>query len=308
MDLRLDVFARQPRTGARSPPLHVLRDRDRGLAQALACALRVLEFGILGPLEVRRDGRAVALGGAKPRAVLALLLLHGNQPVTAERLAVGLWGEEAPEQRVRTLQVHVSRLRRALGGDDVLTREPAGYRLRLREGALDADRFAQLVDDGRRALRNGQAHAAAATLREALALWRGPPLADLAFEPFAQAEIASLEEQRVAALEDRIDADLEAAREADALIGELRALVAQYPLRERLHGQLMRALYRAGRQADALEAYRRARAILTEELGLEPSPALRELEQAVLRQDAGLARSSTQAGAVDVPAPPTEMI
>ena len=247
-----------------------------------------MEFGILGPLAVRTEHGEAALGGSKPRALLALLLLHPNEPVSAERLALGLWGEDAPAGAVKTVQVHVSRLRKALGDGEAVTTTPAGYVLRVRPGELDAERFEDLVADGRRALAAGQAEHAATLLRDALSLWRGPPLAELAFEPFAQAEIARLREQRLAALEARVEADLAAGRHA-AVVGELQALVAEHPARERLAAQLMLALYRCGRQTDALEAYRRTRARLRDELGLEPGAALQGLQRQILQQSPALA-------------------
>jgi WD40 repeat protein/DNA-binding SARP family transcriptional activator len=246
-----------------------------------------MEFRILGPLEVRGEAGGVSLGGIKPRAVLAMLLLHTDEPVSAERLAQALWGDDAPRGAVKTVQVHVSRLRKALGDGEIVATTPAGYRLRVRPGELDAERFARLLEDGRRALADGQAEHAAAVLREALGLWRGPALADLAFEPFAQAEIARLEEQRLAALEARVEADLAVGRHV-ALIEELQQLVAANPTRERLVGQLMLALYRCGRQAEALEAYRRVRRVLITDIGVEPGPELRALQEAILRQDVSL--------------------
>jgi WD40 repeat protein/DNA-binding SARP family transcriptional activator len=246
-----------------------------------------MEFRILGPLEVHGDLGAIRVSGRKPRAVLAVLLLHANEPVSPERLALALWGEEAPGGAVSTVQVHVSRLRKALGDGEVVTTSPAGYRIRVQPGELDAERFERLVEDGRRSLAAGDADRAAAVLREALALWRGPPLADLAFEPFAQAEIARLEEQRLAALGVRIEADLAAGRHAE-VVGELRRLVADHPTSERLAGHLMIALYRCGRQAEALDAYRHARETLTADLGIEPGPELRALQDAVLRHDSSL--------------------
>jgi predicted ATPase/DNA-binding SARP family transcriptional activator len=272
-----------------------------------------VEFGILGPLEVRAAGRAVPLGGSKPRALLALLLLHPNEPVSADALAVALWGEEAPARSTKTVHVHVSRLRKALGDPDALTTTPAGYRLHVRPHELDAERFRRLVDDGRGALAADEPEHAGALLREALALWRGPPLADLAFAPFAQGAIAALQEERLVALETRLEAELRAGRHAE-LVPELQRLVAEHPLRERLHGRLMLALYRAGRQADALEAYRHARATLVEQLGLEPGVELRELERAVLAQDPDLAvpaPSGAEPAApplVRIPAAPTPTV
>jgi WD40 repeat protein/DNA-binding SARP family transcriptional activator len=246
-----------------------------------------MDFLILGPLEVRGDRGAVALRGSKPRAVLAMLLLHANEPVSAERLALALWGEEAPHGAAKTVQVHVSRLRSALGEADVVTTTAMGYRLRVRPGELDCERFGRLVDDGRRALADGQPERAAALLREALALWRGPPLADPAFERFAAPEIARLEEQRLTALEARIEADLDLGRHVE-VVGELQRLVAEHPARERLAAALMLALYRSGRQADALAVYRDAHRILVEEVGVQPGPELRHRQEAILRQDRAL--------------------
>jgi DNA-binding SARP family transcriptional activator len=246
-----------------------------------------MEFAILGPLEVRRDGRLVALAGGRLRAVLAALLLHANQPVSAERLAQALWGVDAPPMATRTVQVYVSRLRKTLGEEELLATTPAGYRLRLAPGQLDAERFEQLVSEGRQALAQGRAEEAGAILRAALALWRGPPLADLEYAPFAQAEIARLEEHQMAALEARLDADLAAGRQAE-LVGELQQLAARYPLREHLQGQLMLALYRSQRQTEALAVYRSMRARLSAEVGLEPGPDLRRLESAILNHSAQL--------------------
>ena len=228
-----------------------------------------MELRLLGPLEViGDDGTPVALGGPRPRALLALLALHPNEVVSSDRLIDGIWGETPPASAQNALQVHVHALRGALGADRIVTRAP-GYMLRVEEGELDSERFERLVADGNPS--------------EALALWRGPALADVAFEPFAQAEAARLEEARLGALEARIAADLVAGRH-DSLAAELEALVAEHPHRERLRAQQMLALYRSGRQADALAAYRDARAAL-DELGLEPSAELRTLEQQILRQD-----------------------
>ena len=247
----------------------------------------MLEFGILGPLEVRADGRPVQLGGARPRAIFAMLALHANQSVSAERLALALWGEDVPPTAVKTVQVYVARLRKALGDPDVLVTTPAGYCLRVRSGELDADRFERLVAEGREALTDGRAEHAAARLREALQLWRGPPLAEVASAPFAPGEIARLEEQHLAALEVRVEADITAGRHAE-LVGELQQLTSQHPWRERLHAQLMLALYRSGRQADALQAYRHAREVLVDQLGIEPGAELHDLHEAILAHDAAL--------------------
>ena len=242
-----------------------------------------MEFAILGPLEVRDGDRVVALGGPKPRALLALLLVNANETVSADRLAIGIWGEEAAADATRTLQVHVSRLRKALGGGEALVTSVGGYRLRVEPGALDAERFELLVADGGERLEAGDPERAAAVLRDALALWRGPALADVAAAPFAAAAIARLEEQRLAALEARLEADLARGRHAE-LVGELQQLTATHPARERLHAQLMLALYRSGRQAEALEAYRRAHRYLADELGLEPGAELRSLQAEILAQ------------------------
>jgi DNA-binding SARP family transcriptional activator len=247
----------------------------------------MMEFRILGPLEVHGESGAVALGAVKPRAVLAVLLLHANEPVSAERLALALWGEAAPADATRTVQVYVSRLRKALGDGEVVATTPAGYRLQVGPGELDAERFERGVEEGRRALAAGAPVEAAGLLREALGLWRGPPLAGLEFEPFAQAEIARLEEQRLAALEARVEADLAAGRHA-ALVGELQGLLGEHPIRERFAGQLMLALYRSGRQAEALEVYRETRRVLVEAVGIEPCVELQGLHGAVLAQDASL--------------------
>ena len=255
-----------------------------------------MEFGILGPLEVRADGRAVPLGGTKPRAVLAVLALRANQSVSAEGLAVALWGEDAPPSAVKTIQVYVARLRRALDDPDRLVTTPAGYCLRVSPGEVDVERFERHVADGREALAAGRGEAAARELREALELWRGPPLAELASTPFAPAEIARLEEQHLAALEVRVEADLAAGRHSE-LVGELQQLTSVHPWRERLHAQLMLALYRSGRQADALEAYREARETLVEQLGVEPGAELHDLHEAILAHDPAIDAAPAAAGA-----------
>ena len=246
-----------------------------------------MEFGILGPLEVRAGGDVVALGGPKPRALLAVLLLHANETVSAERLAMGLWGEDAGADAVKALHVHVSRLRKTLGDKKVLSTTNGGYRLHVGQGELDADRFERLVAQAHEQMQGGDAARAAEVLREALALWRGPALVDVAAAPFAGAEIARLEEQRLAAIETRVEADLAAGHHAE-VVGELQQLAAADPVRERLHALLMLALYRSGRQADALEAYARVRAHLADELGLEPSSALKVLQAEILEQSPSL--------------------
>src|SRR5919201_1631298 len=221
-----------------------------------------LEFRLLGPIEVRSGGEPLQLGGPKQRALLALLLAEGGRAVSPDRLVDALWGEHPPRTAQTSLQNFVSQLRKLLG-PDVLVTKPPGYLLRARP---DADRVRELVGEARAATSPEER---AANLREALALWRGPPLAEFAFESFAQPEIARLEELRLAVLEDRIDADLEAGRVAE-LVGELEAPVEEHPLRERFREQLMLALYRSGRQAEALEAFQRARHVLVDELGIDP--------------------------------------
>jgi YVTN family beta-propeller protein len=241
------------------------------------------KFRILGPLEVQDNGRLAPLGGTRQRAVLAILLLHRGEVVSVDRLVDELWGEQPPDTATKTVQVYVSRLRKELGRGFLLTRG-RGYMLDVEADRVDASRFERLTDEGRSALDEGDASTASDLLRQALGLWRGPPLADLAYEPFAQSEIARLEELRLVALEYRIEADLAVGRHA-GLIPELETLVREHPARERLRAQLILALYRSGRQADALASYRDARRALIEELGLEPGRELRELERAVLAQD-----------------------
>jgi peptide/nickel transport system substrate-binding protein len=262
-----------------------------------------VEFTVLGALALAHEGRQVPLGSRKQRAVLAILLLRANEVVAADALIDELWGEHPPPSATHTLQVYVSRLRAGLraGGapQDILVTRPPGYMLRVGFHELDLDRFEHLAAQGRRALDAGSPERAADKLREALVMWRGAPLADLAFEPFARVDVERLEERRLAALEDRIEADLALGRH-DALIAELKGLVERHPLRERVRGQLMLALYRAGRHADALATYREARDHLVHELGLEPSKALQALEQAVLRQDACLDRVPASAERLSV--------
>jgi DNA-binding SARP family transcriptional activator/ABC-type branched-subunit amino acid transport system substrate-binding protein/DNA-binding beta-propeller fold protein YncE len=246
-----------------------------------------MEFRLLGPLKVSDADRHVALGGGKQRALLALLLLHPNEVLTSDWLIDALWGEAPPPTAPQMLQNYVSRLRRALGPDgssgSALETHGSGYLLRLGERDRDLDRFEELLRRGQ-ALRAEDPKAAAGLLSEALALWRGRPLSDFTYEDFARDEIARLEELRLVALEERIDADLALGRHAD-LVAELTRLVGEHPLRERLRAQLMLALYRSGRQAEALEGYRTARRALLEERGLKPGPALRDLEAAILRED-----------------------
>jgi DNA-binding SARP family transcriptional activator len=240
-----------------------------------------MEFHILGPLEVVDEGRLVKLGGSKQRNLLAFLLLHPKQVVSRDRLIDELWGGQPPDTAATAIQVYVSQLRKALGPDVIVTQTP-GYLIRLHDAELDLERFERSLAQAQGA----PAAEASELLSEALALWRGPPLAELD-APFAHAAGLRLEEQRLAALELRIDADLALGRHAQ-LVPELEGLVRGHPLRERLRGQLMLALYRCGRQADALEVYRSGRQLLDEELGLKPDDELQRLERAILNHDPSL--------------------
>ena len=242
-----------------------------------------LEFRVLGPLEMLVEGRPIEIVGSRQRALLTILLLRANEVVSRDRLIDDLWGEQPPETAPNALAALVARLRKALPPDVVLTR-PAGYELRIERRALDLHRFESFVEEGSAALAAGDPAYASELLHSALALWRGPPLADFAYEPFAQPATTRLEELRLVAIENRVEADLALARHLD-VVGELQSLVSEYPLRDRLRAQLMLALYRSGRQAEALEAYRAGRRVFVEELGIEPSPALQDLEKAILRQD-----------------------
>jgi DNA-binding SARP family transcriptional activator len=244
----------------------------------------VLEFRLLGSLDVLDEGQPVALSGQKQRALLALLLLRSNDVVPAERLIELLWGETPPRTAATSLQNFVSQLRKAIGPEALETRAP-GYRLRLEPDQLDLSRFERLV----RRARESDPVERTRLLREALALWRGTPLSDFAYEPFAQTEIRRLEELRLAAIEERIAAELELERHGE-LISELESLVAEHPQRERLRGQLMLALYRSGRQAEALQSYQDARRTLVDELGIEPGPELQRLNASILRQESSLER------------------
>jgi DNA-binding SARP family transcriptional activator len=248
-----------------------------------------VEFLVLGPLEARDGDAGVQLGGAKQRAVLAMLLVRRNQVVSRERLIHGVWGDTPPASAGHTLEAYISRLRKALrdaADTDRLLLRPPGYMLRVWEGEFDLDRFEALVDQGRCAL-SSDAAAAAAVFHEALALFRGAPLEDLAYAPFAQEEIPRLEDLRLAVIEQRIDADLAIGSGAE-LVGELETLVRAHPLRERFWGQLMLASYRSGRQGDALAAFDRARRILSEQLGVTPGKPLQLLQRRVLDHDPAL--------------------
>ena len=253
-----------------------------------------MQARILGSFQLEEGGRRVPLGGVRQRAVFVGLLLHANEVVPSEQLLMDLWGEDSPPGVANSLQAAISRLRRVLPRGRLIT-EASGYLLRIFPGELDVSQFEQLVSEGREALTAGGAEQAARTLRQALSLWQGPALADFRYEPFAQAEIVRLEELQLTCLEERIEADL-ALGLANVLVAELRRLVSEHPVRERLRGQLMLALYRDGRQAEALEVYREFRSVLRDELGLEPSPQLRELETAILRQDSLASPTSAATG------------
>jgi DNA-binding SARP family transcriptional activator/streptogramin lyase len=248
-----------------------------------------MEFRILGPLEVVDEGRPVVLQRGKQLALLAYLLLHPNELVSTDRLIDALWGERPPPTAAKILQNAVSQLRRVLGEDRLVT-QPPGYRFRLEPGELDLHRFEQLAQEGR--LKHD-----AQVLRDALTIWRGEPLSNLRDEPFAQHAARQLEEARLSVLEDRIDADLAAGRDA-VLVPELEQLIAREPLRERPYGQLMLALYRDGRQAEALGTYQRARKTLIQEVGLQPGTQLQELERRMLSQDPALAPGRASSTAI----------
>jgi DNA-binding SARP family transcriptional activator len=241
-----------------------------------------MEFRVLGALDVRDEGRTLELRGSKRRTVLALLVLHANEVIRSDRLIDELWGEHPPANASAALHNHVSRLRKEIGSDVIVTK-PWGYVLRTDPEAVDLRRFEGLLAEAKPL----PARERTAKLAEALALWRGPALADLREEPALRVESARLDELRLAVLEQRIDADLELGRHEE-LVPELEAHVGEHPLRERLRGQLILALYRSGHQAEALETYRETRRLLVEELGIEPSQDLRELERAILCQDPAL--------------------
>ena len=249
-----------------------------------------MQFRILGPLEVDDDGRRLPLRGPRQRALLASLLLRAGEIVPEDRLLDEVWHGDPPPSGGAALRVRISQLRKALaatGSPPPLATRSPGYVLEVDHGQVDALRFERLLGQGRAALADGDPTGAAATLREALELWRGPALAEFADEPFAAAESARLDELRIQAVEERVKAELSLGRHRE-LAAELEGLVAEHPFRERLLGQLMLALYRSGRQAEALAAYREARSVYVDELGIEPTRRLQDLEQRILRQDASL--------------------
>ena len=254
-----------------------------------------MRIWVLGPFHLDEGGRQITIGGVRQRAVLADLLLHANEVVPSEQLLVDLWGEDSPPSAANALQAAISRLRRTLPPGRLVTTGP-GYMLRVFPAELDVAQFEQLIFEGRDALVAGAAAEALQLLDQALMLWRGPPLADFRYEPFAQAEIARLEELQLACLEERNEARL-ALGSSGALTAELGRMVTEHPTRERLRGQFMLALYRSGRQTEALETYREFRGVLAEELGLEPSSALRKLEAAILRHDPVLVPGAATGGA-----------
>ena len=273
-----------------------------------------MDFAILGPLRALDEGRDITPAGSKRRALLALLLVNINETLPTERLIDELWGEHPPETAARTLQVHVSRLRKTLGAGNgaagvIVTREH-GYELTLDPERLDSHRFERLVAEGRNELASGHADRAVSAFEAALSLWRGAPLADFVSEQFAQGEIARLEDLRMAAIEDLNEAKLALGRHAE-LVGQLEALIGEYPYRERLRAQLMLTLYRCERQADALQAYQDARKTLVEDLGIEPGERLRDLERAILAQDPDLAVAAPETaepGPRRLPLPPTRTL
>ena len=269
-----------------------------------------MDLRVLGPFDASEGGMPFPLGGPKPRALLARLVIDANRTVSTQRLVDDLWGERVPESAVKMVQIYVSQLRKVLPRGVLLTRPP-GYVVEVDPEAVDLTRFMRLRAEGRAALAAGDVATSSARLREGLGLWRGPALAEFS-EPFARVEAAHLDELRLACLEDRIESDLALGHHAD-VVGELEALVASHPLRETLHGRLMLALYRSGRQAEALGAYDRFRRTLDDELGLEPSGALKALQHQILNQDPSLdlaarstateppARAARAARAADAP-------
>ena len=261
-----------------------------------------IDYRLLGAIEVGVNGHVLDVGGQKQRALLAILLLSANKPVSRDVLVDRLWGQHPPAGAQHTLEVYVSRLRKTLepaAGCQVVLTRPGAYLLRATAEHIDVRRFERLAGEGRRALAANAPGQAASDLREALALWRGEPLADIGHEHFAQPEITRLEELRASAIEDRMEADIALGRHAD-VVSELGALVAAHPLRERLYQLLMIALYRCGRQAEALAVYQSARSVLVQELGIEPSPGLQQVERAILEQDASL-EPSPRAAPRDTP-------
>jgi DNA-binding SARP family transcriptional activator len=264
-----------------------------------------VEFGILGPLEVTHQGKAVHVGGAKERALVVILLLNANEAVSVDRLIDELWGVRPPLTARKSVQVRVAGLRRVLGEGVLLTSAGGGYLIRIDADQLDLHHFERLLSEGRDALADDPA-AAKEKLDEAVAIWRGPALSDFAYESFAQPAIARLEELRLSALELQIEAELALGRHAE-VVGRLGELTATFPLREKLRALLMLALYREGRQGDALDTYRRTRELLVEELGIEPGPALQELQRAILEQQPSLNLTTPDRSILVAPQDPLQL-
>ena len=258
-----------------------------------------LEIRILGPLEALVDGTPVRLGGRRQRAVFAILVAQANEVVSVERLIDGVWGEAPPETAANVLQGYVSGLRKVLGRDTIATRG-RGYTVAVADGTLDLDGFERHAATGMAEQSTGRAAESSAAFAAALALWRGPALSDLVDIPGVRPIAARLDELRLVALERRLESDLDCGRHAEAA-AELEALIAEHPLRERLRALRMLALYRSGRQAEALDAFRAARTALVDELGIEPHAELHELERAILRQDASLAQPERRFAAPPTP-------
>jgi DNA-binding SARP family transcriptional activator len=266
-----------------------------------------MEFRLLGPIAAQNDDGPVALEAPKQRALLAVLLLNANEVLSRERLIDHLWGDEPPRSAVQSLQVYVHGLRQALGAERIET-HGTGYRLPLQRGELDVDRFERLLERGSDALASGVPDDAAEELGAALGLWRGSPLADLTGEPVAESERPRLDDRRLRALELLNEAELARGKHGE-LLPELEALIAEEPYRERFRAQHVLALYRSGRQKEALEAYRAARRALVDELGVEPGADLQELERRILRHDPSLAAPAPpEPPAIRLPSPPTPLI
>src|SRR5436190_1268921 len=270
-----------------------------------------MEYRILGPLEVVDEGEPVPLGRLKERLVLAVLRLHANEFVSRERLIDELWGVSPPATARKAVNVYISKLRKTLtrDGHDPISTADGGYRLVVDSDLLDADRMRALVAAAREQMADGDSEAASRLLQDGLAFWRGPTLAGLTLESFGRDEVGQFDELRLTVLMDRIDCDLAQGRHEDVL-GELQVLVREHPLRERLRAQQMLALYRADRQADALDAYQQARHDLIDELGIEPSESLQRLQQAILRHDPALEMPAGTAanGAAPAPVPAEEYV
>ena len=286
--MRSGGLTERSQCGFRNPRV-VTYSRPNAWVRAWGAAA-VIDYRLLGPIEAGVNGAGLDIGGQKQRALLAILVLSANEPVPRDVLVDRLWGERPPPGAQHTLEVYISRLRKTLepaAGRPVVLTSPGAYLLRAPADRVDVRCFERLAEAGRRALAENAPDRAAEDLKKALGLWRGAPLAVVSEEPFAQPQIARLNELRIGITEDRIEADLALGRHAD-VVSELGALVAAHPLRERLYQLLMVALYRCGRQSEALAVYQKARRVLVDELGIEPSPPLQRVERAILEQDASL--------------------